>query len=51
VQKDALELLVQAASMDGRYADEEKSYLHAVCEAAGLDASAADARVLSLIAG
>ncbi|HNS96139.1 MAG TPA: hypothetical protein PLJ27_24455 [Polyangiaceae bacterium] len=51
VQKEALELLVQAAAVDRKYADEEKVYLHAVCEAAGVSTVEVDRRVHDLIAG
>jgi len=49
VRFQALDLLVQAAAIDGRYADEEKKYLHAVCEVVGIADDEIDKRVVELI--
>jgi len=49
VRFQALDLLVQAAAIDGRYVDEEKSYLHAVAEVVGLDPDDVDKRVEELL--
>ena len=40
VRREALALLVEAAAVDGKIVDEERAYLHAVCEASGLDEAA-----------
>jgi len=51
VHMEALDLLVQAASIDGRYADEEREYLHSVCAVVGVDPVQVDRRVATLISG
>jgi|APMed6443717190_1056831.scaffolds.fasta_scaffold02878_4 uncharacterized tellurite resistance protein B-like protein len=51
VRFEALDLLVQAAAIDGHYVDEEKEYLHAVCDVVGITATEIDKRVEELIAG
>lgn len=45
LQKEAFDLLVEAAAADKKYADEERGYLHAVGKVAGLSAGDIDARV------
>ncbi len=50
VRFEALDLLVQAAAADGVYADEEKTYLHSVCEVVGVKPDEIDSRVKELIA-
>lgn len=49
VRFQALDLLVQAAAIDGHYVDEERKYLHAVCEVVGIADDEIDKRVLELI--
>ena len=49
VRFQALDLLVQAAAIDGQYVDEEKKYLHAVCDVVGISEDEIDKRVLELI--
>lgn len=49
VQEEAIDLLVEAAAVDGRITDEEKAYLHAVGGAVGLDAAAIDARLAAAL--
>jgi uncharacterized tellurite resistance protein B-like protein len=51
VRFEALDLLVQAAAIDGQYVDEEKEYLHAVCDVVGITTAEIDKRVEELIAG
>ena len=50
VRFQAFDLLIQAAAIDGRYAEEEKGYLHAVAEVIGIAADEVDKRVLELLA-
>lgn len=50
VRFQALDLLVQAAAIDGVYVDEEKKYLHAVCDVVGIAEDEIDKRVQELIA-
>jgi uncharacterized tellurite resistance protein B-like protein len=49
VRFQALDLLVQAAAVDGQYVDEEKKYLHAVCGVVGIADDEIDKRVQELI--
>ncbi len=49
VRFQALDLLLQAAAVDGRYAEEEKKYLHAVSDVVGISADEIDKRVMELI--
>jgi uncharacterized tellurite resistance protein B-like protein len=45
VQKEALKLLIAAASADGKIVTEEREYLHTVAEAMGVATSDVDARL------
>ena len=49
VRTEAFDLLIEAAAVDGVYADEEKHYLHAVAGVVGVDNDEADRRVMALI--
>lgn len=49
VRFEALDLLVQAAAVDGVYAKEEMTYLHAVSDVVGVSQDEIDKRVLELI--
>ncbi len=49
VRSEALNLLVQAAAIDGQYVDEEKAYLHAVARVSGVSTEEIDKRVQQLI--
>lgn len=42
VRRNALELLVEAVAIDKRYTDEERGYLHAVAQVAGVSAEEVD---------
>ena len=50
VRQEALSLLVEAAAVDGKIVDEERAYLHAVCEAAGLDVAALEEKLDAALA-
>ena len=50
VQKEAIDLLVEAAAVDGRVTEEETAYLRVVGEAVGLDAAAIDERLRAALA-
>jgi hypothetical protein len=45
VQQEALTLLIEAAAIDKRYAEEERAYLHAVARAVGVETDEVDRRV------
>ena len=50
VQKQAFDLLVEAAAADRQYADEERNYLKTVGAVMGLGDSEVEARVQAVIA-
>lgn len=49
VKEKTMDLLIQAAAVDGKYAPEEKAYLHAVSEAIGWPIEQLDERIRHLI--
>jgi uncharacterized tellurite resistance protein B-like protein len=50
-QKEVLDLLIEAVAADGKFADEEREYLSAVCKALELPMDEITARVAKAISG
>lgn len=49
VRFQALDLLVQAAAIDGQYVEEEKRFMHVVCGVVGVPEEEIDKRVQEII--